>query len=57
MLAGLTQRELADAAGVNSITVSRWERGVVEPGVYQFRGLADALGVDVDDLAPAVNTA
>lgn len=28
---GLTQREWADKLGVDKITVSRWERGVVRP--------------------------
>jgi transcriptional regulator with XRE-family HTH domain len=55
--AGLTQRQVAEAAGVSSLSVSRWERGETEPGVYQFRGLAEALGVSLEDLAPEATTA
>lgn len=52
MGAGLTQAQLAQAAGVSSITVSRWERGSSEPRLHQFRRLADAAGVAISDLAP-----
>lgn len=57
MHAGLTQGQVAEAVGVSSMTVSRWERNANEPGLYQFRRLADALGVEVDELAPAASTA
>lgn len=52
--AGLTQGQLASAAGVSSITVSRWERGVSEPQLHQYRGIAEAVSVEIDDLAPPV---
>lgn len=50
----MTQVELAARVGVSSLTVSRWERGANEPGLHQFRRLADAAGVSIDDLAPPV---
>jgi DNA-binding XRE family transcriptional regulator len=31
---GLTQSQLADLLGVHWITVSKWERGQLEPGPY-----------------------
>lgn len=43
---GLSIRELADLAGVNRATVSRWERGQRVPSVDDFWRLMDALGAD-----------
>ena len=43
---GLSIRELADLAGVNRATVSRWERGQRVPSVDDFKRLMDALGAD-----------
>lgn len=43
---GLSIRELADLAGVNRATVSRWERGQRVPSVDDFQRLMDALGAD-----------
>jgi transcriptional regulator with XRE-family HTH domain len=40
----LTQRELADLLGVDPITVSRWERGTVEPSGRRIRKIAEATG-------------
>lgn len=36
----LTQRELADILNVEPVTISRWERGVVEPKPRHLRALA-----------------
>jgi transcriptional regulator with XRE-family HTH domain len=44
--AGLTQRQLADRAGVSLEGVAQWERGVREPGWSNVLVLAEALGVD-----------
>lgn len=43
---GLTQEDLANAAGKRQCDISRWERGVT-PGAAHALGLADALGVSV----------
>ena len=57
MSAGMTQEQLAQAAGVSSITVSRWERGAHEPQLHQYSRLADATGVDIELLVPETSTA
>lgn len=47
--AGLTQRQLADAAGLNIRQVQKIEAGEIEPGNMSAKNvfaLADALGVD-----------
>lgn len=44
--AGLTQGEVADALGVEPITISRWERGKARPRGEQarrYRELLEAL--------------
>jgi transcriptional regulator with XRE-family HTH domain len=49
--AGLTQADLANAIGVDTNSISRWERGRVIPYPSQQRRLADRLSVTVADLA------
>lgn len=41
----LTQTELAQLLHVESVTVSRWERGVVEPKFSNLRALAHLASV------------
>jgi transcriptional regulator with XRE-family HTH domain len=48
--AGLTQKELAEALGVASITVSRWERGVTSPSLPRLRGIAELTAMSIGDL-------
>lgn len=43
----LTQSELARQLGVEAVTVSRWERGTVEPRPGVIRELARLAGVPV----------
>ena len=47
---GLTQKELADRAGVTGQSVWGWEQGLYEPKGERLKSLADALGVSVSDL-------
>jgi transcriptional regulator with XRE-family HTH domain len=47
---GWTQLELAIEVGVTPATVYNWERGRYEPKVSQFRALARAFGVSMDDI-------
>lgn len=47
---GETQRELAEAIKVDVGTVSRWERGIVEPAGDQLITLAERYGVTLNFL-------
>jgi transcriptional regulator with XRE-family HTH domain len=47
LASGLTQRELAEKAGVSQSLVAQIERGEREPGRNALRGLAEALGITV----------
>jgi transcriptional regulator with XRE-family HTH domain len=47
LLAGLSQYELADRAGVPRPQIARWERGAVEPGFDTVRRLLRACGFDL----------
>jgi transcriptional regulator with XRE-family HTH domain len=49
-LAGLTQEELAERAGVAVTTISRIEEGVTEPRIPTIRKISQALGLQVRDL-------
>jgi transcriptional regulator with XRE-family HTH domain len=48
--AGFTQRQLAEQLGVESITVSRWERGVTTPSLPRLRRIAELTETTVSDL-------
>jgi DNA-binding XRE family transcriptional regulator len=50
--AGMTLMELEAASGVGASTISKIERGVSQPQAATLRKLADALGVEVDELYP-----
>jgi transcriptional regulator with XRE-family HTH domain len=47
---GLTQRALAAKAGVGEKYLSRIERGLATPSILVVHRLAQALGVDLDEL-------
>ena len=47
-LAGMTQRELSEAVGVDRTSVARYERGRNAPGAAHIRLLCVALGVSAD---------
>lgn len=46
----LTQQQLAEKAGVNRVTITRLEHGNDQPFPTTVRKLADALGVEPEDL-------
>lgn len=50
--ARLTQDELGRKVGVASITVSRWERGTQDPQRHQYVRIAEATGLQLDELLP-----
>lgn len=45
---GLTQKEVAEIAGIGLSTIGEWERGTAEPNYLQLLGLATLYGVSVD---------
>lgn len=47
---GMSQEDLADAAGAHRTYVSSLERGLRNVGLDNIFALADALGVDPSDL-------
>lgn len=49
-LAGLTQRDLANAIGVKQQQVSQWECDKVEPTLYNIVAIIKALNTSFDDL-------
>ena len=53
ILRGLTQVQLAAAIGVHPISISQYERGVIEPSLAAARRLAMALGVPIEELLVA----
>jgi transcriptional regulator with XRE-family HTH domain len=55
--AGLTQKQLAAELGVESITVSRWERGVTAPSLSRLRRIAEITETTVSDLVRAHDAA
>ena len=46
----MTQFELADKAGINRVTVARYEIGDIGMSLVNATKIADALGCKVDDL-------
>jgi len=47
---GLSQVQVADHFGVGKGTVSAWETGIGDPGIYRLRDLAKLYGVATDAL-------
>ena len=48
--AGMTQQQLAEAAGLTQKDVSRYESGKHEPGALTLKRMAQALGCSMDYL-------
>lgn len=44
---GLTQRELAEQLGIESVNISSWERGVAEPRIKHVREIASLADLPV----------
>lgn len=49
---GLTQAQLAERIGCPQASVSRWERGVSQPGMRYILRLSQALNCSPNDLVP-----
>jgi len=54
---GLTQKQLAEQLGVESVTVSRWERDVTTPSLPRLRRIGELTETTVSDLVRAPDTA
>lgn len=52
---GMTQAQLADAIGVKTPQISRWETGGRKPKLDALKRIAGALGVDLMMLIEEVN--
>lgn len=48
--AGMTQTQLAEAAGMTQRDISRYESGKHEPGALTLKRMAQALGCSMDVL-------
>ena len=46
----LSQRKLAELLGVTQVAVGYWERGIKEPQISNFVGLARVFGVSETEL-------
>lgn len=46
----LTQLELANKLGISDVCISRWENGINIPNLCNILKLAQALGVNVNQL-------
>ena len=46
----LTQQQLAKEIGSNQRTISRWEKGLIEPSIMECWKLADYFNVSIDVL-------
>ena len=49
---GITQEMLSEVTGLNVRTIQRIESGEVDPRLYTLRSIADALGVNLEELLP-----
>lgn len=47
---GITQRELAERAKITEASVSRYLSGQRVPGILTFASIAQALGVNINEL-------
>lgn len=50
--ARMTQQELADATGIDTTTISKYEKGVITPGIDKAFAIVRALGCTLDDICP-----
>ena len=53
---GLSQKELADIAGVSDKAVSTWELGTNEPRMGAIQKIADHFGILKSDIIEDVNS-
>lgn len=46
--ANMNQREMAEFVGVDTSTISNWEKGRSEPSTSQLRKISEAAGIPMD---------
>lgn len=51
-LKGMTQETLSELTGLNVRTIQRIESAEVDPRLYTLKSIADALGVNLEELLP-----
>lgn len=49
-IAGMTQKNLADAIHVSESTIHKWEKGRSEPSVSKAIAIGEAVGIPYDDI-------
>ena len=47
---GNSQEKLAEYCGVSKSAVSKWERGISRPSIYQFPQIADFYNITIQRL-------
>lgn len=52
---GMTFRELAEKAGITSVSISRYRSGVRMPSATTLKAMADALNCHMDELMADVD--
>ena len=48
--AGMTQKEAAEALGINRLTLVKWENGQVIPGTIQLIALSNIYKIPIDNI-------
>ena len=50
--ARMTQQDLAEATGIDTATISKYEKGITTPGIDKAFAIVRALGCTLDDICP-----
>jgi len=45
-----SQQEVADAIGMSAATLSRYENGIIDPGLKTAKKLSDYFGISLEDM-------
>ena len=50
--ARMTQLQLSEATGIDAATISKYEKGIMTPGIDKAYAIVRALGCTLDDICP-----
>lgn len=50
--AHMTQTELSAATGIDAATISKYEKGIMTPGIDKAYAIVRALGCTLNDICP-----